>query len=279
MLPMPKGGYYAVGLLFSILVFSSPYFPESVSHWQKTMQEIESWAEVEEVEIDNQYIQTYQGKEGLWLYLGTDSIKKWAEKHAVPEIEIRQINRLSLSAERFPKSGYYFIPFSREYLKNLEETGFSRLKVECRRQEYLWPIQGSRITSRIGNRWGRHHDGIDIAAPTGTLVIAAMHGTVISSGYEGAYGISVVILHEDGTTTSRYGHLSHAFVEKGDVVRKGQVLGLSGNTGRSTGPHLHFEVRSLGVVLDPEMFLPLFQDYVESAMEFEQYLKRLRSNN
>ncbi|MCS6984552.1 MAG: M23 family metallopeptidase [Leptospiraceae bacterium] len=234
---------------------------------------------MEEVAVDNQYIQTYGGRQGIWLYLGNDYISKVAEKYQVSEGEIRELNNLSKAAQRFPKADYYFIPFSQNYLGWLESAGIKRFQVTCRRQEYLWPIQGSRITSRLGNRWGRHHDGIDIAAPKGTLVVSAAHGTVQFSGYDGAYGISVVVQHEDETTVSRYGHLSVAFVKKGDIVRKGQVLGLSGNTGRSTGPHLHFEVRSGGMILDPEMFLPLFQDYMESALEFEASLRQTLSNN
>ena len=262
-------GLLCAGLL---TVYSARLSSEPLAQtWQQTMGQIHELSLEEEVMVDNQFIHSYRDREGLWLNVGGEAIRKYAEKYGVSEDEIRAINDLASTAVYFSRGTYFFIPFSQHYLTSLKEAGISRFRFVSRKAEYLWPVQGSRITSRPGNRWGRHHDGIDIAVGIGTMVVAAVDGTVTYSGNEGAYGISVVLNHDE-TTVSRYGHLSVAFVKKGDKVRKGQVIGLSGNTGRSTGPHLHFEVRSLGIVLDPEMFLPLFKDYMESAMEFEQQL-------
>lgn len=239
--------------------------------WQQAMVQIDELSREEEVKVDNQYIHSYRDKEGLWLNVGGEKISKYAEKYGVSEDEIRAINDLSSTAVYFSRGAYSFVPFSKEYLQGLNAAGISRFRISSRKAEYLWPVQGSRITSRPGNRWGRHHDGVDIAVGMGTMVVAAVDGVVVRTGSEGAYGISVVI-QQDETTTGRYGHLTTALVKKGDIVRKGQIIAFSGNTGRSTGPHLHFEVRSLGIILDPEMFLPLFKEYMESAMEFEQQL-------
>ena len=108
-------------------------------------------------------------------------------------------------------------------------------------------------------RWGgTYHRGVDIAADSGSIVLAAQGGVVTKTGSRGGYGIVVSIQHEEGYTTS-YAHLSDHLVRTGDQVRKGQIIALSGNSGRSTGPHLHFEVECGSIVLDPEDFLPAFK--------------------
>ncbi len=119
---------------------------------------------------------------------------------------------------------------------------------------FIWPMLG-RITSEFGWRWGRLHEGIDIAAPSGTSVKAADSGTVTFAGWDGGYGYVVRIDHGGGIVTV-YGHLSSFLVSPGDVVKKGEVIARSGNTGRSTGPHLHFEVRVNGKPQDPIRYYP-----------------------
>jgi murein DD-endopeptidase MepM/ murein hydrolase activator NlpD len=119
----------------------------------------------------------------------------------------------------------------------------------------LQPVAGP-VTSGFG--WRTHpisgdrrfHPGIDIAAPTGTPVRAADGGTVISAGWQGGYGLTVVIDHGGGITTL-YAHLSRLDTRVGVVVRAGEQIGAVGSTGRSTGPHLHFEVRERGIPRDP----------------------------
>jgi murein DD-endopeptidase MepM/ murein hydrolase activator NlpD len=94
------------------------------------------------------------------------------------------------------------------------------------------------------------HKGLDLAAPEGMKVVAALPGTVVSAGYQSGYGNSVVIQHAGGLQT-RYGHLEKVNVKAGDAVTSEEVLGTVGNTGRSTGPHLHFEVIRMGKQVDP----------------------------
>lgn len=115
------------------------------------------------------------------------------------------------------------------------------------------PTRGS-ITSRFGMRRGRHHDGIDIGAPVGTAVKAADGGQVIFVGTSGNYGKLIKIDHGAGFVTY-YGHLSKYNVKVGDKVYKGQIIGAVGNTGRSTGPHLHFEIRKNGKAVNPSKYL------------------------
>jgi len=98
------------------------------------------------------------------------------------------------------------------------------------------------------------HEGIDIAAPTGTPIRAAAGGTVISAGWLGGYGNLTVIDHGGGVSTA-YGHQSAFAVGGGQAVAQGQVIGYVGSTGHSTGPHLHFEVRINGSAVDPMGYL------------------------
>ena len=120
---------------------------------------------------------------------------------------------------------------------------------------YQWPTKGV-FTSGYGWRWGRMHKGIDIANNTGTPVVAAREGIVAFSGWSGAYGYLVEIAHSDGEST-RYAHNSRLLVKKGQVVPRGARISLMGSTGRSTGPHLHFEIRRAGgAALNPMIKLP-----------------------
>ncbi|GDX74978.1 hypothetical protein LBMAG41_00540 [Cyanobium sp.] len=120
----------------------------------------------------------------------------------------------------------------------------------------IWPAQGT-FTSGYGWRWGRMHRGIDIANNVGTPIVAAARGRVSFAGWhEGGYGYFVEITHEDGSRT-RYGHNSNLLVREGQQVDQGQVISQMGSTGRSTGPHLHFEVLPPGEgAMNPLQFLP-----------------------
>jgi murein DD-endopeptidase MepM/ murein hydrolase activator NlpD len=125
--------------------------------------------------------------------------------------------------------------------------------------KFMWPVAG-RVTSGFGNRihpiFGvmRFHSGIDIAAPYGTLVKAADGGQIVQAGYFGGYGYSVMVYHGGGFATW-YAHLSSINVSVGQFVERGQVIGLVGSTGWSTGPHLHFEVRINGSPQNPRGYL------------------------
>jgi murein DD-endopeptidase MepM/ murein hydrolase activator NlpD len=125
----------------------------------------------------------------------------------------------------------------------------------------LWPVKGD-LESGFGGRRNpfggdgyEFHTGQDIDADMGTAVQAAANGTVTFAGWQNGYGQLVVIDHGDGLTT-RYGHLSQISATVGQSIKRGTVLGLSGSTGRSTGPHLHYEVRINDKPVDPRPYLP-----------------------
>jgi murein DD-endopeptidase MepM/ murein hydrolase activator NlpD len=117
----------------------------------------------------------------------------------------------------------------------------------------IWPVNGP-VVSGFGMRWGRLHEGIDIAASTGTPIWAAAAGTVIHTGWLGGYGNLVVVDHGNGLATA-YAHASAILVAVGQQVSQGETVSLVGSTGNSSGPHLHFEVRVNGIAVDPLLYL------------------------
>ena len=116
-----------------------------------------------------------------------------------------------------------------------------------------WPVSGP-VTSGFGVRWGRMHEGIDIAVGEGTPVRAAAAGTVIYAGWMSGYGNLVAVDHGNGLSTA-YAHNSSLAVSVGQSVAAGEIVSYSGNTGNSTGPHVHFEVRVDGSAVDPLGYL------------------------
>lgn len=147
-----------------------------------------------------------------------------------------------------------------------EERSMAELTEQMRNQEILlaatpaiWPVAGH-LTSRFGMRnspitgQDRLHKGIDIGAPPGTTVYAPGDGTVVFVGSKSGYGQTLIINHGYGIITC-YAHNSSLLVKNGERVRRGQAISKVGNTGASTGPHLHYEVRLHGVAKDPSLFI------------------------
>lgn len=118
----------------------------------------------------------------------------------------------------------------------------------------LWPVEGN-ITSRFGPRRGSTHDGLDIAAPLGTPILAAASGEVIYSGALRGYGNLVILRHREGYATV-YAHTQKNLVKEGERVRRGQAIARVGQTGRASGPHLHFEIRKDNLARNPLRYLP-----------------------
>ncbi|BAB05319.1 peptidoglycan DD-metalloendopeptidase family protein [Halalkalibacterium halodurans] len=135
---------------------------------------------------------------------------------------------------------------------------------------HIWPTVGE-ITDTFGTRGGTHH-GIDIAAPVGTPVISIADGMVRKSYYSDSYGHVIFVEHDHGLETV-YAHLNERFVEEGDTVKEGEQIGTVGNTGRSSGPHLHFEVHKdewnveKSNAIDPFLVLADERDYMYAAVD------------
>jgi murein DD-endopeptidase MepM/ murein hydrolase activator NlpD len=134
-------------------------------------------------------------------------------------------------------------------------SGVHRYTGERESRQFQWPVAQGVVSSGFGIRNGAMHDGVDIAAPVGTPVLAADSGVVIFSGTLHGYGNTVIIRHDDGYATV-YGHNQRNLVSEGVRVSRGQEIGAIGRTGRTTGANLHFEVRRDNVAHDPLAFLP-----------------------
>ncbi|MCP2326575.1 murein DD-endopeptidase MepM/ murein hydrolase activator NlpD [Hamadaea flava] len=131
---------------------------------------------------------------------------------------------------------------------------------------WLLPLHDYEFTSNFGMRWGRPHKGVDLAAPEGTPFTAVHDGTVVIAEWRGGYGNMVMIDHGNGLATV-YGHSSQLLVKAGDHVKAGQVIALVGNTGQSTGPHLHLEIHVNGEAVEPVAWFK--QHGVDLKLEME----------
>lgn len=202
------------------------------------------------IPVDNEHIQRYNGLLGRWIVPGNTSMEEIARRMGTTVSRIHEVNGNQVSQHEF-----VFVPMSRETYDNLLASGLGRRIYELDSRKMVWPVEDPGYTSRYGKRGNRMHEGLDIGCARGTIIYAAEKGVVEKSRWYGAMGKTIVLRHENGLQTW-YGHNSSLLVKEGDVIEKGQIISYSGNTGRSTGPHLHFEVRYNHISMNPEDFLP-----------------------
>lgn len=182
----------------------------------------------------------------------TDTIESLAKEFNVPREKIEAVN----SGKKIKSGEWVFIPLKRGILEQEIETRPFDPNHLLQSGEFLWPVPSSnRLSSNFGARWGRKHEGVDIPARVGSHIVAAAEGVVVYSGNEiGGYGNITVIAHRNGFFTV-YAHAKENFTRQGQRVYRGQVIAQVGMTGRTYGPHLHFEVRKNGQAIDPTDFL------------------------
>lgn len=189
-------------------------------------------------------------------------------KDAEPKLTVGE--RLYIPPKRY--SRYKKLPFeeelarhvSRKPLKREKQTAMTAVvrpkipKVYTDPNRFIWPVRG-RVFSPFGVRHGRRHDGIDIQAPIGTPVMAAGNGKVVFAGSMRGYGNLILVRHKKNFFTA-YAHNKLNKVQAGQKVKQGQIISLSGRTGRATGPHVHFEVREGIKPRNPLFFLPVLKE-------------------
>jgi hypothetical protein len=157
------------------------------------------------------------------------------------------------AGRKIASGSWVFVPLPRGVLANMSN---SPMKAMLNSGELLWPVPSSkRLSSKFGKRWGKSHEGVDIPARVGASILSSNDGVVVYSGNGiGGYGNITVISHEGGLFTV-YAHAKKNFTSKGDFVYRGQVIAQVGLTGRTTGPHLHYEVRHDSKAVDPMNFI------------------------
>lgn len=141
----------------------------------------------------------------------------------------------------------------KELIQEQKEIKNIEVLLEKNEEKFIIPTNGQ-LTSRYGPRQGSFHTGIDLASRAGTPIKASATGIVVFAGYKGSYGYMVEICHSDGYNT-RYAHCSKLYVKVGEKVYKNKKIGAVGNTGRSTGPHVHFEILKHGKHQNPLQYI------------------------
>lgn len=185
-----------------------------------------------------------------------DTLRKIASFYQTTEAAIINANE----GREFRVGEWFFIPEEKGLIQLLgDKPLYSTLSSSAeflRSGKLLWPVpKTTKISSPFGRRWGKKHDGVDIPGKSGWNIIAAEDGVVVYSGNGiRGYGNLTVVAHRSGLKTV-YAHAKRNLTKKGQKVYRGQVIALLGNTGRSTGPHLHFEVRQKNRALNPMSYI------------------------
>lgn len=190
-----------------------------------------------------QKIKVLNGRGALYILRPGETLAIVSKRFSVAEAKLLAANGL-LSADQTKPGQQIILPNIKPRRRDdeLASRGLGPLY-------FIWPTRGW-LTSRFGMRWGRMHEGVDIATTWGHQVVAAAPGRVEFAGWYAGYGRLVILDHGRGIRT-RYGHNSRLLVRPGQWVERGDVIALSGSSGSSTGPHLHFEVRQQGRPMNP----------------------------
>jgi len=196
---------------------------------------------------------------GVWYRVQPgDTVDSIGKQYSVKLFDLLKRNEI-IDPEDLSTEMLIFIPGVKSQVKNPAEVRFPKMArrdpVMRSGKRFIWPAKGT-ISSGFGRRHGRMHEGVDITADGGNKIIAAGSGVVEFSGKMRGYGNVVVINHGRGVKTL-YAHNARNFVRQGQRVRQGQKVAKLGNTGHSTGPHLHFEVKINDKPKNPLGYLPI----------------------
>ncbi len=192
---------------------------------------------------------------GVWYTVESgDSVARIAKVNKVAAVDIIELNGL-VSPDRLEPGQVLFLYGVDELVRRLPEATKPK-RPKGKAPTFVWPIAKGVVSSGFGKRGRRMHKGLDLAAPAGTAVLAAAAGKVVySNDQQRGYGNLVILSHAHGYVTV-YAHNRRNLVDEGETVRQGARIAEVGSTGRSTGPHLHFEIRKKKKAVDPLIYLP-----------------------
>src|SRR5574344_260638 len=202
--------------------------------------------------------------------LGQDMLARQAPiDRKMKAVDSLALQRLISNEQAQSPAGEVYADWDNRYAHRTNSDVPDSFRIDLR--HFCMPTPSRVITSNFGHRWGREHKGLDIKVYIGDTIRAAFSGKVRIVRYEAkGYGNYIVIRHSNGLETI-YGHLSKQLVSENENVRAGDPIGLGGNTGRSTGSHLHFETRFLGIALNPAlMFVFPEQDVTNDFYVFHK---------
>ena len=212
---------------------------------------------------------------GNYIQIGSnESLGSISKKHRVSVSEIKRVN----SNSRFRSGDWIYIPKKKGLLDILYYSKRNEIEIisgevayfsKGNKNKFMWPVPSSRVISSFyGHRGGRPHQGIDIPGKYGSSIVSIANGKVIYSGRGiSGYGNMTIIDHGNGYH-SVYAHAQKNYTSKGDRVYKGQVIAKVGSTGRSTGPHLHFEIRYKNIPRNPIVYYPKHPIYKRYYRKF-----------
>ena len=215
---------------------------------------------------DNAYLQRYRGRMGRWvrIYRG-HTVSRLARRYGVSQKAIFRANQLTRKS-RIYAGDYLFIPYNAAQLKKVKKMK----PVLIRGKSFIVPTDGfvsspfgMRTWIRRGRKRRRMHNGTDLAAAHGTPIVAAKSGKIFFAGRMAGYGKTIIIQHA-GKLRTLYAHCAKLTVTHGQSVKRGQTIALIGSTGRSTGPHLHWEIRVDNHPVNPAHYVD-FDDYSKTA--------------
>jgi murein DD-endopeptidase MepM/ murein hydrolase activator NlpD len=183
-----------------------------------------------------------------------ETLERISKRYQLSRRKIASLNKWADISKLLPEENIVYLTAPRSGLKTPYSYTQNQTNYRKPLNRFIWPLHG-RLTSKFGHRWGSPHHGIDIQARRGTAIKASAPGRVIYSGKESGYGNLVIVYHGAGYSTI-YAHASKLLTKKGRRVKRGQIIALVGSTGRSTGPHLHYEIRKRKAPVNPIQYLP-----------------------
>ncbi len=255
-----KVPHYFFHIVLTVAIFGAIAGIGFVSSYSRMLTKVTEFNQIrsEKVSIQKQFDELRQSVKERDLQLA--SLGSLASEVSIAFGIRRNVDDPSASVRPVSAIDHSLSQFDMLQSVHLPSTGSAVLTRLANTTPSIWPIKG-RISSSFGNRVdpflgkGAFHPGVDLSTDRGTPVVATADGIIATAGWSGGYGKLIEIRHGANGLSTRYAHLTEIFSRPGQVVRRGEVIGRAGSTGRSTSSHLHYEVRYKGTPVNPYKYL------------------------